>query len=242
MVQLPRSSFQYKARPRDDSAEVEALSALVEKHPAIGFWQCHYRLRNRGICWNHKRLRRVYRKLKLNVRRRSCKRLPERVKQPLAVPDAPGQVWSLDFMSDSLWDGRKFRVLNIIDDFNRESLAVEVDTSLPTLRVIRTLERVLLSRECLRIFGPTTDRSLSHSGWNSSVRKRASPCSSYNRASRCRTPISNGRTEACAGNCSMPMYLPRLQKCAPYASSGGRTIMRSGLIKHWGTYHQENTG
>jgi putative transposase len=84
--------------------------------------------------------------MKLNIRRRAKKRLPERVKQPLTVPTAPNQVWSIDFMSDALVDGRKFRLLNIIDDFNRESLAIEVDTSLPSLRVIRVLEGLLKRR------------------------------------------------------------------------------------------------
>lgn len=84
--------------------------------------------------------------MKLNIRRRAKKRLPERVKQPLMLPSAPNQVWSIDFMSDSLVDGRRFRLLNIIDDFNRESLAVEVDTSLPSLRVIRVLEQLIAQR------------------------------------------------------------------------------------------------
>jgi len=86
--------------------------------------------------------------MKLNIRRRAKKRLPERVKQPLSVPTAPNQVWSIDFMSDSLADGRKVRILNIIDDFNRESLAVEVDTSIPARRVIRVLERLIAEKGC----------------------------------------------------------------------------------------------
>lgn len=84
--------------------------------------------------------------MRLNIRRKAKRRLPERVKQPLSIPDAPNQMWSIDFMSDSLADGRKFRLLNIIDDFNRESLAIEADTSLPTLRVIRTLNRLVEKR------------------------------------------------------------------------------------------------
>lgn len=84
--------------------------------------------------------------MKLNIRRRAKKRLPDRVKLPLSVPDAPNQVWSIDFMTDSLVDGRKFRLLNVIDDFNRESLAIEVDTSMPSLRVIRVLNRIIAQR------------------------------------------------------------------------------------------------
>ncbi len=78
--------------------------------------------------------------------RRAKKRLPERVKQPLTIPNAPNQVWSIDFMSDSLVDGRKFRLFNVLDDFNRESLAIEVDTSLPSLRIIRVLNRIIAQK------------------------------------------------------------------------------------------------
>ncbi len=84
--------------------------------------------------------------MKLNIRRRAKKRLPARVKQALFRPERVNQVWSVDFMNDSLWDGRRFRLLNIIDDFNREVLAVEVDTSLPSLRVIRVLNKLLVTR------------------------------------------------------------------------------------------------
>jgi putative transposase len=84
--------------------------------------------------------------LHLNVRRRVKRRIPERIKQPLVVPETIIQVWSMDFMCDSLVDGRRFRLLNIIDDYNRESLAIEVDTSLPSLRVIRVLQRLLETR------------------------------------------------------------------------------------------------
>ncbi len=131
LVGISRTTYQYTRKAKDDGEVQEALTALTTRHPAIGFWQCCYRLWNKGCGWNHKRIYRVYTDMKLNIRRRAKKRLPERVKQPLAVPTAPNQVWSIDFMSDSLIDGRRFRLLNILDDFNRESLAIEVDTSLP---------------------------------------------------------------------------------------------------------------
>jgi putative transposase len=140
-VSLPQSTLRYKPRnSRKDEEVIAALRALVEKHPAIGFWQCYYRLRRKGFCWNHKRIYRVYLAMKLNIRRRCKKRLPARVKQPLYQPDTVNQVWSIDYMSDSLWDGKKFRLLNIVDDYNGEVLHIEADSSLPTLRLIRILE------------------------------------------------------------------------------------------------------
>jgi putative transposase len=138
-VSLPRSTQQYKPKPKDDTVVVDQLQQLVEKHPAIGFWQSYFRIRRNGYLWNHKRVYRVYTDLNLNIRRRYKKRLPQRVKQSLYQPAAINEVWSIDFMSDTLWDGRRFRLLNIIDDYNREVLHIESDLSLPTLRLIRVL-------------------------------------------------------------------------------------------------------
>jgi len=139
--------------PKDDSALQKALESLTERHAGIGFWQSYYRLRSKGFAWNHKKIYRVYTSMKLNIRRRVKRRLPARIKEALLIPDHPNEVWSIDFMSDALVDGRKFRLLNVIDDFNRESLAIEVDTSLPALRLIRVLERIIEQRGkpvCLR--------------------------------------------------------------------------------------------
>lgn len=146
LIGISRTTYQYQPKPKDDTKIQEALITLTTKHASIGYWQCCYRLWNKGHDWNHKRIYRVYTDMKLNIRRRAKRRLPERVKQPLSVPDAPNQVWSIDFMSDSLVDGRRFRLFNVIDDFNRESLAIEVDTSLPSLRVIRVLNRIIQQR------------------------------------------------------------------------------------------------
>jgi putative transposase len=112
-------------------------------HPTRGFGVYYGRIRNEGLPWNHKRVKRVYDLLKLNIRRKHKRRLPDRKKIPLEQPDAINKKWSMDFMSDALTDGRKFRTFNLIDDFNREVLAVEADTSLPARRVVRILERVI---------------------------------------------------------------------------------------------------
>ena len=145
-VNLPRSSYHYKPTAKDDGCIIEALEQLIADHPGIGFWQCYHRMRCQGHRYNHKRVYRVYTSLGLNIRRRAKKRLPARVKQQLFQPSEPNQVWSLDFMHDSLWDGRCFRMLNIIDDYNRQVLRIETDTSLPTLRVIRVLEQLKQTR------------------------------------------------------------------------------------------------
>ena len=139
---LARSTYQYEAKPKHDEEVIDALNALVAKHPAIGFWQAFHRLRLAGHRWNHKRVYRIYTALGLNIRRRAKKRLPARVKQRLFQPGAPNEVWSLDYMYDSLWDGQRFRLLNVIDDYNREILRIEADTCLPALRVIRVLEEL----------------------------------------------------------------------------------------------------
>lgn len=109
---------------------------------SIGFWQSYHRIRKSGEIVNHKKLYRIYTSMKLNIRRRAKKRLPARVKQQLFQPTQMNEVWSIDFMSDALWDGRKIRLLNVIDDYNREVLMIETDTSLPTLRVIRCLTEI----------------------------------------------------------------------------------------------------
>lgn len=143
---MPRATYQYKHKDKDDKEIINLLAELVEKHPSIGFWKCYHRLRRQGHKWNHKRVYRVYTQMKLNIRRRAKKRLPARVKQALFQPEQINQVWSLDFMCDSLWDGRRYRLLNIIDDYNREVLDIVADTSLPALRVTRTLDQLLLIR------------------------------------------------------------------------------------------------
>jgi putative transposase len=100
-------------------------------------------LRNQGKPWNHKRIRRVYRAMALHLKRKPKKRLPARAAQILAVPEQRNQTWSLDFMSDALSNSRTFRTLNMIDDYNREALWIEVDTSLPAERVVRVLEQLI---------------------------------------------------------------------------------------------------
>jgi putative transposase len=146
-VGLSRASFYTPQQCRDgDSVVIDAINAIIDGHPRWGFWKTFKALRRNGHGWNHKRVYRVYCSLKLNQKRRTKKRLPQRIKQPLLVPLAPNQVWSADFMSDMLYTGKRFRSFNVIDDFNREAIHIEIDTSITGRRLIRVLERLRLER------------------------------------------------------------------------------------------------
>ncbi len=144
-----RSAYYQKPRdwPAHDADIIEALNVLVEAHPRWGVWKYIRRLRALRHPWNHKRIYRVYRQLGLNQPRRTKRRQPQRPSLPVFVPEGPNEVWSADFMSDALYHGTRFRTLNIIDDYNREVLAIEVDTSLRAERVIRVLDRLKTERE-----------------------------------------------------------------------------------------------
>ena len=112
-----------------------------------GFGLCFLYLRNvKGFGWNHKRVYRIYRELELNLRIKPRKRLVREKPAALAVPEKPNTCWSMDFMHDQLSDGRSVRLFNVIDDFNREALCIEVDFSLPASRVKRALEQVIAWR------------------------------------------------------------------------------------------------
>jgi putative transposase len=141
-VRLSRAAYYRKPKGRDDNEVIDAINEVISKHSRHGFWKTFKILRRKGYRWNHKRVYRVYCNLRLNHKRRAKKRIPQRIMQPLFVPDLANQVWSADFMSDSLYVGKRFRTFNVIDDYNRESLAIEIDTSITGKRLIRVFEQL----------------------------------------------------------------------------------------------------
>lgn len=141
-VHLSRTVYHYQPNTERDQPVIEALLALADRYPRYGFDKLFPLLRRQGHTWNHKRAHRIYCALKLNMRRKGKRRLPNRSPDRLSVPDSINQCWSADFMSDALWCGRRFRTFNLADDFNREALAIEVDFNLPTQRILRVLDRV----------------------------------------------------------------------------------------------------
>jgi putative transposase len=142
VVRLARAAW-YRPPPDRlvrDTDVVEALTALVDRNGRWGFWKLFDRLRQTGHRWNHKRVHRVYCALRLNRTRRTRRRVPRRPRIPLSAPPVLNQTWALDFMRDSLYDGRVFRTLNVLDQGNREALAIEIGFSLPSRRVLAVLD------------------------------------------------------------------------------------------------------
>ena len=145
MFGISESCYHYQAKLSGENAEIaDWLLRLTEAHKRWGFGLCYQYLRNvKGYHWNHKRVYRIYRELELNLRIKPRRRVKREYPGELSEPIAANQVWSMDFMSDSLADGRKIRTFNVIDDYNREGLCIDVDLSLPSVRVVRSLEQVI---------------------------------------------------------------------------------------------------
>lgn len=144
-VGISETCYRYQPRLRSENADIaDWLIRLTDNNRNWGFGLCFLYLRNvKGFLWNHKRVYRIYRELELNLRIKPKKRLIREKPAVLAVPSTVNETWSMDFMHDQLADGRSYRLLNILDDCNREGLGIDVDFSLPAERVIRCLNQII---------------------------------------------------------------------------------------------------
>jgi putative transposase len=145
VVRLARAAW-YRPPPAAivrDQPVIDALHTVVVESSRWGFWECFDRLRNTGHPWNHKRVHRVYCALRLNLPRRTRHRVPKRVQYPLDAPAQLNHIWAVDFMQDALYDGRPFRMWSILDEGNRERRAILVGRSLPSVRIIGTLDELV---------------------------------------------------------------------------------------------------
>jgi putative transposase len=142
---ISETCYRYQPKLSDENAAIaDWLIRLTYNQKNWGFGLCFLYLRNvKGYPWNHKRVHRIYCELELNLRIKPKKRLVREKPEPLTVPAAINAVWSMDFMHDQLADGRKYRLFNVIDDYNREGLDIVVDFSLPADRVTRALEQII---------------------------------------------------------------------------------------------------
>ena len=142
---ISETCYRYQAKLSDDNALIaDWLLRLTTANRRWGFGLCFLYLRNvKGMTYNHKRVYRIYRELELNLRIKPRRRLKRDRPNPLEVPRQINTVWSIDFMHDRLADSRAFRTFNVLDDYNREGLGIEVDLSLPAQRITRVLDQII---------------------------------------------------------------------------------------------------
>ena len=146
LVGLDRSTLRYRCRRPEDRALRERLRELAAERRRFGYRRLGWMLAREGHTINHKKLYRIYREERLMVRRRRGRKRALGTRAPMMLPSRINQRWSLDFVSDTLSDGRRFRILCVVDDYSRECLAAVVDTSLGGVRVVRELERLVDER------------------------------------------------------------------------------------------------
>jgi len=146
LASIGRSTVRYQRRRSGDQELRERLRELAGQRRRFGYRRLHVMLRREGEMVNHKRIYRLYREEGLTVRKRRRKRVSRAERVPLQAPSDPDQLWSLDFVQDALWWGRKIRLLTVEDTYTREALAIEVDTSLSGARVARVLDRLIAER------------------------------------------------------------------------------------------------
>ena len=142
---VSETCYRYQPKLSRENADIaDWLIRLTDKQRNWGFGLCYLYLRNvKGFGWNHKRVYRIYCELTLNLRIKPKKRLIRAKPEPLTVPARINECWSMDFMHDQLEDGRSYRLFNVIDDFNREGLTIDIDLSLPATRVARSLNQII---------------------------------------------------------------------------------------------------
>jgi len=151
LVGIDHSTLRYRSRRADDTGLRKRLRELALERKRFGYRRLGWLLAREGHSMNHKKLYRLYREEKLMVRRRGGRKRALGTRAPMELPHAVNQRWSLDFVSDTLACGRRFRILCVVDDFSRECLATVVDTSLSGVRVVRELDRLTLERVTPRV-------------------------------------------------------------------------------------------
>ncbi len=209
---------------------------MVEKRPRWGFWKCYDRLRLDGHPWNHKRVHRVYKAMKLNLPRPTKRRLPQRVQQPMIVEAWANAEWSMDFMSDTLYHGRRFRILNIPDEGVREVLDIVVDTSIPGGRVVRTLDRLVEWRgkpDAIRVDNGPEYLSQVFTNWWRCNPPVAAPSSRHSRAANARSrpgKTSPPRFTVCA--CRTRSAAGWFWTCSKNPTGSAPWSMTTPLMRH----------
>lgn len=146
LIGVDRTAFQYRPRRPGDAGVRERLRELANERRRFGYRRLAVMLKRDGLRLNLKKVYRLYKEERLTVRKRGGRKRALGTRAPMAIPQGVNQRWSIDFVQDALDDGRRFRILNVVDDFTRECLASVLDTSLSGARVVRELDRLCLLR------------------------------------------------------------------------------------------------
>ena len=169
LMSVSKTAYYYKPKKREeDEKMVEYLQLLADKHKRWGFDKMRQKAKIDNKPWNHKRIYRIYCELGLNIRVKPRKRIPKGKAKILIQPIRSNICWSMDFMSDALMNGRKFRTFNIMDDYNREALMVEPSFSLPAIKVTQLLDQLTLEKgypDMIRVDNGTEFRSIIFAAW-----------------------------------------------------------------------------
>ena len=146
VLTVDRSSVRYSSVRPDDAGLRKAIRGVAQERRRFGYRRIGVMLERQGITMNHKKLRRLYSEEKLQVRKRGGRKRALGTRRPMVLPNRTNERWSLDFVSDAFTDGRRFRILAVIDDYSRECLALVADTSLSGARVAGELDAIIAER------------------------------------------------------------------------------------------------
>jgi putative transposase len=163
LVELNRSSYYYKTNKKNnEEAVIKRMKELIATHKSWGYPIIHDVLRREGLVMNPKRTWRIYKENNLSLKLRKRHKRASVTRLELEDATRPNERWAMDFMCDGLWNGRKFKVLTVIDLFTKEAIAIEVDTSINGERVTRVLEWLVIARGCPEVI--TTDNGPEFAG------------------------------------------------------------------------------
>ena len=174
MVNLSRTAYGYHPDPEGDAILRHRLRELAAQRRRFGSPWLHVLLKREGLVVNHKRTERIYKEGGLALRRKHRRKRTASARVIIPAPERPNQKWSMDFVTDSVVTGRRFRALTIVDDYSRECPAIEVDTSLGGARVVNVLERLAEIEVCPKSSRSITGRSLPVKYWMSGLIEKAS--------------------------------------------------------------------
>ncbi len=202
MISADRSAVRYRSRRPDDADLRGRLRELADQRRRFGYRRLHVLLRGEGHALNRKKTQRLYREEGLAVRRRRSRRRIAVARTPIPRPESPNRRWSTDFVHDQLADGRRFRVLTIIDDVTKECLAAVPDTSLTGKRVVREMGALIARRGRPDVIVSDNGTEFTSSPSWPSPRRRSSTGATSHRASRPRTPSPRASRGECGTNAS----------------------------------------